>query len=61
MVFLNAAPSPATPGTENMLIITEGQGSEQSFLIVLPPSLTRNAMGGGFGQTPRINPMVVRL
>jgi hypothetical protein len=63
MVFLNAAPSPVTPGTENMLIITEGQGTEQSFLIVLPPSLTRNALGGGFtgGPAPRINPMVLRL
>jgi len=43
-------------GTERMFIITEGEGEEQSFLIVLPPSLT-NAMSGG----TRIKPMVVRL
>lgn len=60
MVFFNAAPG--SPTTENMLIITEGQGNQQSFLIVLPPSLTRNAMGGGFGGPgARINPMVLRL
>lgn len=57
VIILNAngQSAPPSPRTENMLIITEGSGSSQSFIIILPPSLTQGP------NVPRIQPMVLRM
>lgn len=55
VVVVNAANTPAQGESENMIIVTQGSGDQQSFLLILPPSMSRLAA------SRRINPMVLRL
>ena len=57
VIVVNAGIRPAQPESENMIIVTQGTGEEQQFLVILPPSMSQVANQSG----RRINPMIVRI
>lgn len=38
--IINAAPSPSQPSQEQLVLVVSGEGENQKFLMVLPPSMT---------------------
>ena len=57
--IINAGIIPAQPPQEQLIMVTSGEGENQQFLIVLPPSMTPGNDGGG-GQNA-IQARLIRL